>query len=162
MLILRRFFRSLIMELADFLKSEVTMNGPRVQRWPIAFKISCSQMVAHLYELILDHERNNVPARLLVQAFDLKPITFKFNYTPRFHLADEFPALLTEAQLTELGHPSFQQNFCDRNGTIRQQVWIWETVFRINELDCIKLIKVKNWSLHSEYNVEFHLVVNEL
>ena len=98
---------------------------------------------------------------MLVEAFDLKPIPFKFNYTPTFHLADVFPELFAEPKLTELGHPSFQQSFCDRNGTVRQQVWIWDCAFRVDNLKCVKLVKVENWSLHSEYNVKCHLVVNE-
>ena len=148
------------MELDEFLTRELTVQGSRIQRWPIAFKISFSRMVVHLYESIKLNAARETP--VLVKAFDLNPVTFKFDYEPRHHLADLFPDLLTETKLEELGHPDFQQNFCDRMGTVRQQVWIWNCDFSFGNLNCIKLIKVRNVSLLSEFNFEFHLVVNQI
>lgn len=145
------------MELPEFIQNEMIEFGSRHQRWPIRFRISYNRMVAHFYEPIPIRWETMVTNKIL------KPFDFShgipLNYVSRDHWSNRLSMLLTDEKLKELGHPNFQQNFCDIKGTVRNQVSIWNCDIKIDELTCVKLLRVQNRSLLSEYNAEFHLLL---
>ena len=149
------------MELNEFIDHEMTEKGPRHQRWPIKFKISFYKMVVHMYEPIPGITASKLPRRKIFRPFSFNP-SITLSYVDRHHLVERFPNLLSDDKIVELGHPNFQQNFCNRNGLVRQQVWIWNCRIDIDELVCVKLLKVKHISLTSDVNFEFHMLMDNI
>lgn len=146
------------MELPEFIQNEMSEFGPRHQRWPIKFRISFHRMAAHLYEPIPDRHHNLIARRAILKPFDCGH-GVPLHYVPRDHWEEKFVSLFSEEKLKDLGHPSFQQNFCDYKGTVRNQISIWNCNIKIDELKCVKLMRVKNRSLLADFNTEFHLLL---
>ena len=146
------------MELKEFIQQEMMELGSRHQRWPIRFQCSYYRMVAHLYEPLPDGAREQLSQKTI-----LKPFSFDhgvpLKYVPRDHWVEKFKVLFSKDNLKDLGHPNFQLNFCDIKGAVRNQVFIWNCDIRLDELTCVKLLRVKNRSLLTEFNYEFHLLL---
>lgn len=148
------------MELSEFIDREMTEFGPRNKRWPMRFQISFYRMVAHLYEPIPSRFENLVDQKTIFKPFVFNhPIPLEF--PDRDNWLEKFPELLQESKLKELGHPNFQQNFCDFKGTVRHQVSIWNCAIKFDELVCVKLMRIKNRSLLCESSFEFHLLMKK-